>query len=115
MKELTAEEILLNRAAGISDTFDMEFALDAYKDVSKEDIIRSRQHFQDMHTKESNENYQLKLNRQELLNWLTTEIEVVTKGLETAPIDVIKFTLVGQRVELNRMLNKLKSQYPSEL
>ena len=53
----------------------LAFAMEVYKDISKEELISSRQYFQDEHVKLSNENYRLRQEIQKVLNRLSKEIE----------------------------------------
>ena len=53
----------------------LAFAIEVCKDISKEELISSRQYFQDEHVKLSNENYRLLQEIQKILNRLSKEIE----------------------------------------
>jgi len=53
----------------------LAFAMEVCKDISKEELISSRQYFQDEHVKLSNENYRLRQEIQKILNRLSKEIE----------------------------------------
>lgn len=53
----------------------LTFARDVLKDVSRDELISSRQYFQDEHVKLSNENYRIKQDVEKIINFIDKEID----------------------------------------
>lgn len=81
---------------------------DFYKDITKEQVISSLEHYQRSDVKLSNENYHLKEDKKELIKWIEKEIYDAEAG-ENENIDSdISLVYVGQKLAYEKVLRKFR-------
>jgi len=87
-----------------------DFEKKLFKDVSKEQLIRSRQHFQDDNVRLSNELFRANNRIKNLSIWINNELEITEVLYETEKEQYMKEIYAMQKVILKRILMELKNR-----
>jgi len=81
-----------------------------FKDVTKEQLIRSRQHFHDHNTRLSNELFRANNRIKNLSIWIKNEIEILIVLYESEKENHMKEIYMIQRIMLERSLMELENR-----
>lgn len=82
---------------------------DFYKDITKEQLISSLEHFQKLHVEASNNAYKANKNIIALTQWAKEEMDKAELSAKVQTDEYVRGLFLGQKLSFERILRQIES------